>query len=79
MPSATGLPPTARMPWASIKPVPGQHPSRQNIPLRAATSAETPYARTAQIGGSRSYARSRMVTLGDRRPGSSPVQCKIQK
>ena len=51
MPSATDPPPTARMPWAGIKPVPGQHPSRQNIPLRAATSAETPYARTAQIGG----------------------------
>ena len=65
MPNATDPPPTARMPWAGIKPVPGQHPSRQNIPLRAATSAETPYARTAQIGGSRVTAAAN-VCVGHR-------------
>jgi hypothetical protein len=33
----------------------------------------------APNGGSRSYARVRLVTLGERLPGSFPVQCKIQK
>ena len=33
----------------------------------------------APNGGSRSYARSRLVTLGERLPGRFPVQCKIQK
>jgi hypothetical protein len=31
------------------------------------------------IGGSRSFARARLVTLGERLPGSFSVQCKIQK
>jgi len=29
--------------------------------------------------GSRSFARARLVTLGERLPGSFSVQCKIQK
>ena len=33
----------------------------------------------ARKGGSRNYARSRLVTLGERLPGSLPVQCKIQE
>jgi hypothetical protein len=31
------------------------------------------------IGGSRSFARARLVTLGERLPSSFSVQCKIQK
>jgi len=34
---------------------------------------------TARNGGSRSYARSRLVTLDERLPGSFPLQYKIQK
>jgi hypothetical protein len=33
----------------------------------------------ARTGGSRSYVRSRMVTLGERLPGSFPVQRKLQE
>jgi hypothetical protein len=33
----------------------------------------------AQTGGSRSYVRSRMVTLVGRLPGSFPVQRKLQE
>jgi hypothetical protein len=33
----------------------------------------------APNGGSRSYVRSRMVTLGERLPGSFPVQRKLQE
>jgi hypothetical protein len=32
-----------------------------------------------QIGGSRSFARARLVTLNERLPGTFPVQCKVQK
>jgi len=32
-----------------------------------------------QNGGSRSYARSRLVTLGERLPGSFPVNYKVQE
>jgi hypothetical protein len=34
---------------------------------------------TTQLGGSRRYARSRVVTLGERLLGSFPVQCKLQE
>ena len=62
LPSATDLSPAARMPWAKIRPVPGEHPSRQNIPFRAAASADTPRSRTAQNGGSRRVEAQEAVT-----------------
>ncbi len=61
------------MPWAKIRPVPGQHPSRQNIPLRAAASADTPRSRTAQNGGYRAYFTADLITESDRTACGQPL------
>jgi hypothetical protein len=52
---------------------------RQDIRIWMASMLTSMSKAAAQSGGSRSYARSRLVTLSDRLPGSFPVHSKVQE
>jgi hypothetical protein len=51
----------------------------QNVRICAPIVRPGRIDKTAPTGGSRSFARARLVTLGERLPGSFSVRCKIQK
>jgi hypothetical protein len=62
-----------------VRVVVGFDPARRRSIQRSFTVHGDAALACAPIGGSRSYACSRLVTLGERLPGGFPVRCKIQE
>jgi hypothetical protein len=76
---AIPVPLCSRHDRASVQPADHTGASAQNNQICVPQSATPVGNDLRQIGGSRNFARARLVTLGERLPGTFPVQCKIQK